>query len=120
MKFVIHHHTNGTDHYDIMIEYSNILLTWQVPFDKIKLLLNGIRIEAIRIQDHRKKYLNYEGPISCNRGRIEIFDYGNYKASVIDEDNIKAQLYGKVFKGLINIKKIDGVIYWLEFLPDPI
>ncbi|MDY6935283.1 MAG: DNA polymerase ligase N-terminal domain-containing protein [Spirochaetota bacterium] len=111
MKFVILHHTNGTDHYDLMIEYGKSLLTWHVSTDKIMSLLKGEMIEVERIQNHRKEYLSFEGALSSNRGNVSIFDSGNYEAISFNNERIEITLYGRMLNGKILIKNIEQNIY---------
>ena len=69
LRFVILHHTvHGGEHWDLMLEQGNTLLTWQLlrePFE-----LASLPIPARRIGDHRKAYLDYEGSLSRNRGDV--------------------------------------------------
>ena len=78
MKFVIHHHVTLPEHYDLMLEVEETLHTWQITPDNLENLISGRRIEVLKIQDHRKKYLEYEGPVSCDRGHVSLFDSGEY------------------------------------------
>lgn len=69
LEFVIVHHS-GVDepHFDLMFESSpgSMLTTWrseQWPIDKPAAL--------VRIGDHRRDYLDYEGPVSNDRGQVK-------------------------------------------------
>jgi hypothetical protein len=57
-----------------MIDQGNTLATWSFPSHP----KNGspFPLEGKKIQDHRSQYLEYEGPISKGRGRIEKVDQG--------------------------------------------
>jgi len=79
VKFVIHHHVTVPEHYDLMLEADETLHTWQVTPENLEDLLCGRRIKALKIQDHRKKYLEYEGPVSCDRGHVSLYDNGEYR-----------------------------------------
>lgn len=74
-RFVILHHTTaGGEHWDLMLEHGDALLTWQLPRDPSGDA--GLPMPAIRIDDHRKRYLDYEGPISRGRGDVRRVDSG--------------------------------------------
>jgi len=74
-RFVILHHTGcGGEHWDFMIERDGVLLTWQLlaqPTDP-----GALPIVAKRIGDHRLAYLDYEGPVSGDRGQVRRVDAG--------------------------------------------
>ena len=84
MKFAIHRHRTVPDHYDCMFERGETLLTWRILTEHWPQFLEGIEVPAQRIQDHRKEYLTYEGPISCDRGRVELYDTGQYQSIAFD------------------------------------
>ena len=68
LRYVIHHHTGSGDaHFDLMFETTpgSALATWRSsewPVTSKSILTP--------IADHRREYLDYEGPISGNRGRV--------------------------------------------------
>ena len=75
-RFVIlHHRLDEGEHWDLMLEQGDVLLTWQLlrePIDPASL-----PILARRIGDHRKAYLDYEGPITDDRGTVHRVDSGS-------------------------------------------
>lgn len=71
---VLRHEDHDGVHFDLMIETNGILATWKCPVEPE---LAGRRpIECRRIADHRRAYLNYEGPISGDRGEVIRHDEG--------------------------------------------
>lgn len=75
-RFVIlHHRLSDGEHWDLMIERGDVLVTWQLATDPTKSPL-GEPIPATHIQDHRKAYLEYEGPVSRNRGEVRRVEAG--------------------------------------------
>lgn len=61
----------GDLHYDLMIEAGEVLVTFQLD--------EAPRAEGVagrRSFDHRRRYLDYEGPISGERGEVRIWDRG--------------------------------------------
>ena len=67
---ILLHQGKGQEHYDLVLEGQNLCPTFQ--FEQ-KELLNGLRI-----QDHRKKYLTFEGLISPEKGTVVIIETGTY------------------------------------------
>jgi len=100
MNFVIHYHSTETDHYDFMFEKEDTLLTWRLGLDDYKKMLNGKTASALRIQDHDRKYLNYQGPVSCGRGHVKLIDSGKYK---VISNNIFL-LHGDIVSGNLAIE----------------
>jgi len=114
MKFVIHHHITVDNHYDLMVERGNTLITWQIPENIFNQFKSGSEIEAEKIQDHRKKYLEYQGPVSCDRGRVQIFDSGEYSDIIWNNEEIKINILGNRIQGLLSIIKNQGPMYTIK------
>ncbi len=76
LRFVILHHLIAdSEHWDLMIEHDGVLCTWQLAHNP---LANPTwPIEARRIGDHRLAYLDYEGPVSRNRGKVTRVERGH-------------------------------------------
>lgn len=92
MRFVIlKHQGHGDMHYDLMLESGDTLITWSCSQNP----LTHPTTECMRIADHRKAYLTYEGPISKNRGTVQRIDTGEYDAIEIDESHWVVQLKGQ-------------------------
>ncbi len=74
-RFVIlHHQVAGGEHWDLMLERGEVLLTWQLPHEPVN--SSTLPMPASRIGDHRKAFLEYEGPISRDRGQVSRVDAG--------------------------------------------
>ena len=69
-------------HWDLLLELDNgELLTWQIAsLPDLKSLTQSLKITAKRLKNHRSVYLEYEGPISGNRGSVQRLASGVYKA----------------------------------------
>src|SRR5262249_44261408 len=77
LRFVVlRHDLPGADHWDLMFEEEGALVTWrpQVPLAPIG--ETPFQIEQIGAQ--RMADLDYEGPVSGNRGRVERHERGEY------------------------------------------
>ncbi|MCU0848145.1 MAG: hypothetical protein MUD12_09685 [Spirochaetes bacterium] len=102
MRYAIHLHITDPAHYDFMFEKDGVLVTWRVSMDGLAKMLEGQTVTAERIKDHGIKYLEYEGPISCDRGRIELYDSGEYECNPASNP-IKLRLTGTRLNGTITI-----------------
>lgn len=79
-----------TDHWDLMLEADGQLLTWEVTF-----ALDGQRSGRVRqLPDHRIEYLDYEGPISGNRGRVSRCQAGTFRWLRRDASHLVLELDG--------------------------
>jgi len=105
MKFVIHHHVTAREHYDFMFEKGNVLETWQIAARDLPGFLQGFPVQTEKIQDHRREYLTFEGPISCDRGHVSIFDSGSYVMEYYDDDAITLIVKGGRLEGKIYIMR---------------
>jgi len=94
-RFTISHHTGSKegDHYDLMLEHGDSLKTWRLV--NTAFLVHQV---ARQIKDHRKTYLEYEGEISGDRGRVKIWDTGTYSVDEWKEDRIQVALVGRSVK----------------------
>lgn len=94
-RFTISHHTGSKDgdHYDLMLEHGDGLRTWRL----VNTAFQSFQI-ARQIKDHRKSYLDYEGEISGERGRVKIWDTGTYGVDEWKDDRIQVALVGRTVK----------------------
>jgi hypothetical protein len=74
-RFVILEHDHPSLHWDLMLESGEKLRTWRLIAPPEK---DNPEIEAEPSFDHRLVYLDYEGPVSGNRGHVHRWDHGIY------------------------------------------
>ncbi len=104
-RFVVLKHDCDEPHWDFMLEAGTILRTWklvaQPEMEK--------EMEAKASFDHRLLYLDYEGPISDNRGSVTRLDFGSFDYLKQEEKLIMIRLIGKTLKGIVDLTNIgDG------------
>lgn len=109
-RFVVlqHEHPRGR-HWDFMLETGDVLATWALsaPPDE-----SG-PIAAERLPDHRRAYLDYEGPVSGDRGTVSRWDAGTYTLLHQDENEVAATLMGKRIAGHVRfVRSADEPEMW--------
>lgn len=64
---------DGSHHFDWLLDLagddSSPLTTFRLP-EPLHELAPGAELSAVRIADHRRAYLDFEGPVSGDRGRV--------------------------------------------------
>jgi hypothetical protein len=79
-RYVILEHDWPTRHWDFMLEVGGVLQTWRLPTPPAA----HVEMPAEKTFDHRLMYLDYEGPISGDRGSVVRWDAGSYQLIVED------------------------------------
>jgi hypothetical protein len=82
-RYTILHHTGvPAPHFDLMFELTpgGDLATWRCPHWPIA---SVTLVE--RLADHRRHYLDYEGPVSNNRGEVTRVDGGTFRAATVTD-----------------------------------
>ncbi|MGY8748788.1 MAG: DNA polymerase ligase N-terminal domain-containing protein [Pirellulales bacterium] len=79
------------DHWDLMLEVENVLWTWRLE----KLPVYNHVVLGERIADHRIQYLDFEGPISNNRGTVHQVRSGHYHWSMESANRIAILTFEK-------------------------
>jgi DNA polymerase ligase (LigD)-like protein len=100
-RFVILEHDHPTLHWDLMLEADNSLQTWRLAVAPQP----DIPIEATALGDHRLAYLDYEGPVSGNRGVVRRWDAGDYDEVAESAEVRRLVLRGKRVRGAVLLTK---------------
>ncbi|WP_417394445.1 DNA polymerase ligase N-terminal domain-containing protein [Gimesia chilikensis] len=114
-QYVILRHDHPELHWDLMLEEGDVLKTWRLPqppeidpaSDETSLDLT-----AEALPDHRLVYLEYEGPVSGDRGEVSRWDRGTFTLLERSEDQLVALLTGEELAGRITLKKQDSENRW--------
>lgn len=108
-----------SSHWDIMLEHQAALLTWAV--EQAPDL--PISIKALRLDDHRLDYLEYEGPVSQQRGYVSRWDQGTFRWIDHTANHVVVELDGTKLHGRLQLDhdtddEVDTGDYWrLIFSP---
>lgn len=107
-RFVILEHRRETVHWDVMFEVGDVLRTWAVdaPVEP------GVKLAARPLPDHRIAYLDYEGPISGDRGEVRRVASGTFATLEWLDDRVVLSLTGDQVSGLLMLMR-DGGGGWL-------
>jgi len=79
----------GAAHFDLMLECGEGLATWQFSQNPMAADASTECFDPIpcrRLADHRKAYLDYEGPVSGGRGQVRRVDGGVCELSETEDD----------------------------------
>lgn len=103
-RFVILEHDHPELHWDLMLEAGAVLWTWRLSAPP------GIaqRIHALRTFDHRTLYLDYEGPISGDRGSVVRREKGTFSWDMQSDERIQVKLVGEVLRGVLRLWRVQA------------
>jgi hypothetical protein len=99
-RFVVLEHAPGLKsrrgcHWDLMLEAGGSLRTWALAEPPAA----GRSIDAEKLADHRLEYLDYEGPLSGERGNVTRWDGGTYEVVEETENTFVVAFKGTRWKG---------------------
>jgi len=100
-RFVILEHCWNGIHWDFMLEDRGALRTWAID----EPLEHGRNLQARALGDHRLAYLDYEGPVSQNRGAVRRLARGTYHAEIWTAEWIVVRLDGDQFLAVADLRK---------------
>lgn len=96
-------------HWDLMLEAEGALATWALAEPPEC----GHTINAERLADHRLAYLDYQGPVSGDRGTVSQWDAGKYDAIAIEATQWDVSLSGRMLQGRLTLtQSAEGPKFW--------
>jgi hypothetical protein len=107
-QFVILEHCYRGVHWDFMLECGQVLRTWALAEQP----RSGQTIQARPLPDHRLAYLEYEGPISRDRGEVKRWDRGTYTLLEQHDDRLALRLEGHTCRGTVTLTREQGGELW--------
>jgi hypothetical protein len=95
---VLEHRWDGV-HWDFMLEDGDRLRTWAI----VAPITASGDLPARALPDHRLIYLDYEGPVSGNRGIVRRWDRGVYEVRTWSSDRVQVELAGGQLVGTASL-----------------
>lgn len=95
VRFVILQHDWPTLHWDFLVEAGSVLRAWRLYDEPAAQRL----IAAERNADHRLMYLDYEGPVSGDRGVVSRWDWGECQWLLETAERVELELKGTKLQG---------------------
>ena len=115
LRYVVQEHDAPQGvHWDLMLEQGDHLATWQVPVAPEQ--WGDAAILCPKIFDHRLRYLEYEGPLTQDRGAVRIVARGGFRYVEQRDDFYRLQMTGDL-TGELQLER-DGDA-WLMTLERP-
>lgn len=116
-RFVILHHTQSDgEHWDLMLEEGEVLLTWRLSADPT--VSGSNRIAAERVADHRPAYLTYEGELSGGRGFVRRIESGAWERIKSGHSPKEIRFFGSFLNGDYRLEPILGVDWVFQRIVD--
>lgn len=113
-RFTILEHDHPALHWDLLLESGDTLKTWRLAQPPGP---NTHRIEATEIADHRLLYLDYEGPVSGERGVVKRWDGGVFlEESDSTPDCRRFRFAGKRLHALVRLTRVLGAKWHWEIV----
>jgi hypothetical protein len=104
-RFVLLEHDYPQLHWDFMLEWGDALRTWRL----LAFPQPGQTVPAEASFDHRRAYLDYEGPVSGNRGQVKRCEGGTFQwepqEPAPDAETVAVVLQGNRWRGRAVLQK---------------
>jgi len=112
-RYVILEHDHPVRHWDFMLESGDVLRTWRLAAPPSP----GGAVAAEPSSDHRRAYLDYEGPVGGGRGTVTRWDAGTFSWEQADE-GVAVRLEGTRLCGRARVEA-DGAGGWRLVMDAP-
>jgi hypothetical protein len=108
LRFVILEHDHPILHWDVMLEAGDALQTWRLAAPPVI----GAVVEATALGDHRRAYLDYEGPVSGGRGNVKRWDAGDFSEEADSTPMVRKFLFqGTRVSGRVCLEQTAGEVW---------
>ena len=107
---LLRHEMAAGAHWDLMLDAGDALATWQIADDPVgwARATGAVRLRVRRLADHRRAYLDYEGPVSGDRGRVIRMDRGACELLACDARRWEVRLAGDLLCGVFTLSATGG------------
>jgi DNA polymerase Ligase (LigD) len=107
-RFAILDHDHPFPHWDFLLEAGAVLRAWRLLAQPEH---NRI-IVAEPLPDHRPLYLDYEGPVADDRGRVTRWDGGIFEWLLNESNELRVTLTGERIAGTVTICRVTDGWEW--------
>jgi len=104
-RFVILHHDHPFVHWDFLLENGKNCRTWRVLSEPTAELTE---CDAELLPDHRLFYLDYEGPVSGDRGKVTRIDGGEFDWQINRPTCCQVFVQGEIWHGTVRLELTAG------------
>jgi len=102
-RFAILTHDHPFLHWDFLLECGSSCRTWRLLHKP-----EGLgKIPAESLPEHRLMYLDYEGPVSGDRGGVTAWDTGTFEWMKERSDFVEVRLIGQKLTGIVRLVQIN-------------
>ncbi|MEW4567699.1 DNA polymerase ligase N-terminal domain-containing protein [Tautonia sp. JC769] len=101
-RFVVLEHRWDGVHWDFMLEAGPALRTWALS----RFPEPATDIPATSLPDHRLAYLDYEGPVSNDRGSVRRVDRGTFEPLLWADDRVLVRATGGQVIGEVELLRL--------------
>jgi len=110
VRFRILTHDFPFEHWDLLIESDNQLLTWRLLKEPlISHAEEALEVTAEQLNAHRLIYLEYEGPVSGNRGSVAEWDRGTCEVLSRQPHRLHMRFDGQRLTGLWELVQSNSI-----------
>jgi hypothetical protein len=99
---ILRHDSPGGVHWDFLLEMGPVLKTWALPH----LPEPDVEMTCEALADHRLDYLDYEGPVSEQRGSVVRWDWGTYRLDRQSDRELVVELSGEKLSGRAALNRL--------------
>ena len=120
-RYVILEHRipDGGVHFDCLFEIDDVLASWKMPVPPT----HAKPVHATKQADHRKAYLDYEGPLTGARGTVTVWDAGTFQLAegdtlshMMETGIVICQCHGKKLDGRLSLMYLAGTLWVCKFV----
>jgi hypothetical protein len=119
-RFVLLYHDCPTghvkpSHWDFMLEFDGKLRTWELrrlPAEWGGEGEDGNILPAMRLADHRIEYLNYEGPLTGNRGSVSRVATGEFQVIENTPERLTVRLDSEIYRDGAQLTATSQLGHW--------
>ena len=113
-RFAILIHDHPFLHWDLLVEQVGVLRSWRLLESPERWLLaaSPVALSAEAIADHRLAYLDYEGPVSRERGTVQRWDSGDVMWLEQTEGVVRLKLTGERLCGELTLSQCAAAPLW--------